>query len=1066
LNILVTKEKQVMKRQLSILAAALLVLLIAVTVVVAARQPLPPQAQVSISAEQSPIAIGAMRQVGAHLRPPSKDVLMAELQKDGLPLNATQEQIQAAQAAYLQRFTKQSATWINPKFQEWAIQHEAELASRTEGTQAVVPVSAAVFAMAVDFGATETYAIPVAQEDGSCVTETHTIAGPLHGQIPRPPATDNFTLWYSPSLTSDTKFYESLIFGYDGPERARYDLTDPDDGQPGINLEKRTVQEYYDNVAGEGNVTIDGTVEGWVTVPHSEARYGADICRTGSPYSGIPGVPVAQLVVDALDVYMAAHPTYWTDPSFWPQYDANHDGILDTFWVIYAGVGQEAGGGELGIWALWSHSSDLRSYAQWPNGYKVYEGNPGTTADDIYVGPYTMQPENSDVGVMAEEFGHNFFGLPDLYTNDYENSVADWAIMAGGSWMGWLGGTSPATMPLWFKMIAAFDTGGTITPVNWQEPMVTRWYTDTASIVTIGQLEKTPVGVNKGVRVNLPAYTEFVDNLTGTGKGAYSGTGLNDADLRLEKQIAIGGSAGGILTFDTTYDIEEDWDYGYVLANGTSIADMGEVTTNYDPNGNNLGNGITGSGSGTLRFDLSAYAGQTITLTLRYKTDAAVTMAGWWVDNVKLDGTLLDGFEGATAPGTFPGWSNSDPGWKVVPTSATHNRYYLVEWRSNTKFDKMLKTAYIHKYSDAEHGDVVDRVPYNIPAAVVYYRDTKYGATYSIAGNSEDPPSDGPKYQLLVVDTSWQPMRIGDTPTTYEGYWTGRLSSYDAGLALQPTQDITIDGYWGLPGEGPWHYPSKPGITSFNDRQGYYAGYYFGDPCPAGYVCYADHYGSAVIPAQDPYSVRITDFHGNPITDFYGIEWPPSWLGSGNPGDDDVQFGVNFDLIGKAGDDAYNSTATLQFYDVYAGTTIQDKVDFPWYYVNYETLVHNTDTKDAHGPINLIYMLDPKLSLVSVTKIDSAGTESEVPAETAGTIVNLILGPLQPGEKFTLVVQAKMPASSSPRVFTDDKMPARLGALATKSMLTVVDDAYPRQYNLLTERYLVSMPRILYNSMP
>ena len=115
---------------------------------------------------------------------------------------------------------------------------------------------------------------------------------------------------------------------------------------------------------------------------------------------------------------------------------------------------RKRGGGSLGTYALWSHSSDLRNYAAWPEGFKVYEGDPATNADDIVIGPYTMQPENSDLGVFVEEFGHNFFGLPDLYTTDVDNSVGFWSIMAGGSWGGYLGGSAPVGMPLWFRMIA------------------------------------------------------------------------------------------------------------------------------------------------------------------------------------------------------------------------------------------------------------------------------------------------------------------------------------------------------------------------------------------------------------------------------------------------------------------------------------------------------------------------------------------------------------------------------------------------------------------------------------
>jgi immune inhibitor A len=994
--------------------------------------------------KQARVAIGAHRLAGTHLRPPSDDVLMAELHKEGLPLDATPEEIEAAKKEWFARFQKQTDTWVNPEFQEWVLAREDALASGAAGydaaAAAIVPVTATIFHMAVDFGATETFTIPVEQSNGTCVTQTVTITGPLNGLIPPPPATDNFTLWYSPSVTADAKFYEKLAFGYEGAGRVRMDLTDPDDGQPGINLTGYTMQDYYDGVAGAGNVYITGTVEGWITVPHSEGYYGADNCATGS-HGGGAGVPVAQLVVDALEVFSQTNPSYWTDPNYWPSFDGNNDGIVDSFAVIHAGMGQEAGGGAEGTFSIWAHSSDLRNYSQWPDGIKVYEGDPGTTADDIYVAPYTMQPENLDVGVLSEEFGHNFFGLPDLYTTDASNSVGDWNIMSGGAWMGWLGGTVPAGMPLWFKMIAAFDTAGTITPVNWHEPMVTRQYDDATGLVTIGQLESTPNGVNKGVRVNLPDYQETTYNMAGTGKAAYSGTARDQTDIMLTKSITIGASVPVTLTMATYFDIEEDWDYGYVEINGVPMADMDGVTTNYDPNGNNLGNGITGTGSGTLRFDLSTYAGQTVTLTLRYKTDAAVTNPGWWVDDVALDGTPIDDFEGATAPGTFDQWTNSDPGWYVVPTENTYSRYYLVEWRSNTDYDGMIaKTAYIHNYSDETHGDVVSRIPYNMPAALLYYRDTKYGSTYAMEPNQYDPPSQGSKYQLLIVDQNWEPMRIFSgtvgSPSAYEGYWTGRVSSYDAGLTLQATDAFTIPTYYGIEGLPPQVYPSKPAVTSFNDTLGYYGGYYFGNPCPAGYVCNVEQYGSAVIPARGPYSLRMSDFDGDPIYGFYGYPWPPSWLGSGNPGGDSygdsVQFGVNIDLVSKAGDDAYNSTATLRFrnYSVDFINTITETPVDDELYVTYQTVVDNVGNETAYD-VELYYWLDPELSLIGVSTESSDGTAADVKqgvglkdaqargdaAPSAELLVTI--SSLAAGEQVTITVSATTPYTGPVELYSE-----------------------------------------------
>ncbi len=72
-----------------------------------------------------------------------------------------------------------------------------------------------------------------------------------------------------------------------------------------------------------------------------------------------------------------------------------------------------------------------------------------------------MQPEHTDLGVLVEEFGHNFFGLPDLYTTDAQNSTGFWTEMGAGSWGGWLGGSVPVGMTLWFRQIATCGMGET-----------------------------------------------------------------------------------------------------------------------------------------------------------------------------------------------------------------------------------------------------------------------------------------------------------------------------------------------------------------------------------------------------------------------------------------------------------------------------------------------------------------------------------------------------------------------------------------------------------------------------
>ena len=235
-------------------------------------------------ARLEPKAIGALPISGTHLVPPREEVVINWLHKDGsLPIDATEEQVKLAVKNYYFRLAKQSDTWISPEIQAAAIKREEALAAPTLSSLAIQPITATVLALAVEFGGTDIITYTTADADGNCVLTSTVTSGPLQGTVPAPSAIDNNTIWYSPTLTADVNFYNNLVFGYKGIGRARFDLTDPVDGLPGINLSGYTVQDYYDKVAGVGNVYITGTVEGWVRVSHSQGYYGADSCETGSP---------------------------------------------------------------------------------------------------------------------------------------------------------------------------------------------------------------------------------------------------------------------------------------------------------------------------------------------------------------------------------------------------------------------------------------------------------------------------------------------------------------------------------------------------------------------------------------------------------------------------------------------------------------------------------------------------------------------------------------------------------------------------------------------------------------
>jgi len=132
----------------------------------------------------------------------------------------------------------------------------------------------------------------------------------------------------------------------------------------------------------------------------------------------------------------------------------------------------------------------------------------------------------------------------------------------------------------------------------------------------------------------------------------YSGWS-NERDVSLMGTADLTGMETATLTFDTWYDIEEFWDFGFVQVSDDSgatwVSMANGYTTEDDPYGAmpsivaNLP-GLTGWSGGwvTMSFDLSEYVGQEIMYRFRYMTDTSVTYEGWYVDNVYINDELVD----------------------------------------------------------------------------------------------------------------------------------------------------------------------------------------------------------------------------------------------------------------------------------------------------------------------------------------------------------------------------------------------------------------------------------------
>jgi hypothetical protein len=122
--------------------------------------------------------------------------------------------------------------------------------------------------------------------------------------------------------------------------------------------------------------------------------------------------------------------------------------------------------------------------------------------------------------------------------------------------------------------------------------------------------------------------------------GYYSGSGDNlSSTLTAERPVFVDAQSD-TFTFWTSYDIEVDYDYAYVEVSTnqgeTWTTVQGNITTTYNPYGNNRGDGITGASPGWVEgiFPLTAYLGQEIQLRIAYSTDGAWIEHGIDVDDL------------------------------------------------------------------------------------------------------------------------------------------------------------------------------------------------------------------------------------------------------------------------------------------------------------------------------------------------------------------------------------------------------------------------------------------------
>ncbi|MFG2360621.1 immune inhibitor A domain-containing protein [Streptomyces mirabilis] len=608
--------------------------------------------------------------------------------------------------------------------------------------------------------------------------------GPLHNQIAQPDRTqDNSTAWQA---DYNQAHFQDLYFG------------------TGKNTE--SLKKYYEKQSS-GRYSVDGEVTDWVKVPYNEARYGSNKASTGAWYAvqdGVTAWVADQKAAGRSDADIKADLAKYDQ---WDRYDYDGDGnfnepdgYIDHFQIVHAGEDESAGGGAQGEDAIWAHrwyAFGTDAGATGPAGNKLGGAAIGDTG--IWVGDYTIQPENGGLGVYAHEYGHDL-GLPDEYdtTNSAENSTGFWTLMSSGSWLG-TGknaiGDLPGDMNSWDKL-----------QLGWLNY-------DTAKAAT---KSKHKLGVaeyntknKQALVVSLPdkaVTTEIVAPAQGSTQW-WSGSG-NDLKNTLTRPVDLTGKSSAALTLDGWYDIEADFDYLYTEVSTDGGANWTALDGTVD------GQPIPRDGSGKpaltgtvdaykkLSFPLDAYAGQKIDLRFRYQSDGGVALKGFTADEISVtaDGSALfsDNAETADAAWTAAGFSR-------VGASFTDDypQYYIAENRQYVSYDKTLKTGPYNFGFSKTRPSWVEHYPYQ-NGLLIWKWDTsqKDNNVSAHAGSG----------LILPVDSHSTALKWSDGTLM-----RSRIQSYDSPFSLYRTDGLTLHN-----ADVATKIPSKPGVPVFNDHTSTY----------------------------------------------------------------------------------------------------------------------------------------------------------------------------------------------------------------------------------------------------
>ncbi|MFD3682117.1 immune inhibitor A domain-containing protein [Streptomyces sp. NPDC058613] len=618
--------------------------------------------------------------------------------------------------------------------------------------------------------------------------------GPMHNTIAQPDRKlDNSTAWRADFSRS---YFQDLYFG--------------------TGKGKDSLKTYYEKTSS-GRYSVEGEVSDWVKVPYNEARYGSNYCGQSNCSNvwdtvkdGVLAWTEAQKKAGKTDAQIKALLAQY---DLWDRYDFDgdgnfneSDGYIDHFQIVHAGEDESAGGGVQGTTALWAH----RWYAYGTSAGKTGPANNkagGTQIGDtgIWVGDYTMQPENGGLGVFAHEYGHDL-GLPDLYdtSGGGENGVGFWSLMSAGSWLG-KGkdsiGDLPGDMTAWDKLQLGW--------LDYDKAKAATKSTHKLGVSAYNTKDK------QALVVELPkkkVQTDVVAPAEGSSQW-WSNMG-DDLKNTLTRSVDLTGKKSAALSLKGWWDIEAEYDYLYTEvstdggANWTALAGTADgVALPADAGGSPSLTGVSGAWK-SLNFPLDAYAGKKVDVRFRYQTDGGAGGKGFTADavNITADGSTVfaDGAENGDNGWTGKGFSRIGAGF-----TKEYAQYYLAENRRYVSYDSTLKVGPYNFGFGNTRPDWVEHYPYQ-DGLLIWQWDTSQKDN-----NTSQHPGQG---LILPVDANAKPMKWADGTLL-----RNKIQPYDATFSAYSTDAFTLHKN----GEELFVKP-KPTNLVFDDRKGKY--YYDENP--------------------------------------------------------------------------------------------------------------------------------------------------------------------------------------------------------------------------------------------